>query len=324
MALEAQNNPYPSILIAEHADPESIPDANPAAGYKRLVVKDDLTLWLLDDTGTATEVGGGGSGDITTDAAWAAKGDLIAGTGVDTASILTVGANDRILMADSGQPTGLKWVASQTPSTQAFSDSAAEGTADTYARGDHVHGMPASGGGSMVWLQRQSASASAELNFDSLFSSTYDVYEFHFTILRPATDNDNFFFRARTGGSPANDTGSNYWYSALRNSSTGSAVNGVASGSPSNSVNLTGNGGVDNGTGSTVFGRLTLYNPLSTVAAGRRITFQFGYVDNSGASLHVTGHGAHLGTTAMSGANFLFGAGNITSGYIDMYGLTHA
>jgi hypothetical protein len=46
-------------------------------------------------------------------------------------------------MADSGQTTGLKWVASATPSTQAFGDAAAVGTADTFTRGDHKHAMPA-------------------------------------------------------------------------------------------------------------------------------------------------------------------------------------
>ena len=40
-----------------------------------------------------------------------AKGDLIAGTGADTASRLAVGANDTILTADSTTATGLKWAA---------------------------------------------------------------------------------------------------------------------------------------------------------------------------------------------------------------------
>lgn len=76
-----------------------------------------------------------------------AKGDLIAGTAADTAARVAAGANDTILMADSGQSAGLKWVASQTPTTQDYDDVAAEGTADTYARGDHLHGMPSAGGG---------------------------------------------------------------------------------------------------------------------------------------------------------------------------------
>jgi hypothetical protein len=84
----------------------------------------------------------GGSGAVATDTIWDAKGDLAGGTGADTAAKLTVGANDTILMADSGETTGLKWVASATPSTQALGDAAAAGTADTFTRGDHKHAIP--------------------------------------------------------------------------------------------------------------------------------------------------------------------------------------
>jgi hypothetical protein len=107
-----------------------------------------LTTPVLSDNGTKPvwieAPSGVGSGDVATDTIWDAKGDLAAGTGANTAAKLTAGADDTILMADSAQTTGLKWVASQTPSTQAFGDSAAQGTADTYARGDHKHAMPSS------------------------------------------------------------------------------------------------------------------------------------------------------------------------------------
>lgn len=140
MTTPASDNRFKGVTFQDVATPST-----PASGDGRLFLDttDGLLKWI-DDTGTVTAVAlGSASGDITTDPAWAAKGDLIAGTGNDAASILTVGSNDKILMADSGQSTGLKWVASQTPSTQAFGDAAAEGTADTYARGDHKHAMPA-------------------------------------------------------------------------------------------------------------------------------------------------------------------------------------
>jgi hypothetical protein len=61
--------------------------------------------------------GGGTSGTVTVTNSMAtaidAKGDLIAGTGADTFSKLTVGANDTVLTADSTAATGLKWA---TPS----------------------------------------------------------------------------------------------------------------------------------------------------------------------------------------------------------------
>jgi hypothetical protein len=142
MALEAQNNPFTSVLMVEAADVEALPDADPSAGSQRLAVGTDHLLYLVNSSGVKTAVGAPGA--VATDAIWDAKGDLAGGTGANTAAKLTVGSNDTILMADSGQSTGLKWVASQTPSTQAFGDAAAEGTADTYARGDHKHAMPAS------------------------------------------------------------------------------------------------------------------------------------------------------------------------------------
>lgn len=81
-----------------------------------------------------------GGGSVATDAIWDAKGDLAGGTGANAASRLAVGANDTILMADSAQATGLKWVASATPTTSASGDAAAAGTSDDFARGSHVHG----------------------------------------------------------------------------------------------------------------------------------------------------------------------------------------
>ena len=57
---------------------------------------------------------------------FAAKGDLVAGTGAGTLSNLTVGANNTILTADSSTATGLKWGAA--PSTAATLTQIATGT----------------------------------------------------------------------------------------------------------------------------------------------------------------------------------------------------
>lgn len=99
------------------------------------VTTDDPIVLDTDDIEWAQLSGGGGS--VATDAIWDAKGDLAAGTGANTAAKLTVGSNDTILMADSGQSTGLKWVAPATPATVGTANSA--GTSDDFTRGDHVH-----------------------------------------------------------------------------------------------------------------------------------------------------------------------------------------
>lgn len=100
---------------------------------------DDDKVYLRDELDAAwiELTGGAGGGAVATDVIWDAKGDLAAGTGANTASKLTVGANDTILMADSTQATGLKWVASAAP--VAVGTANAEGTSDDYSRASHVH-----------------------------------------------------------------------------------------------------------------------------------------------------------------------------------------
>ena len=90
--------------------------------------KDNNSLWYYDGaawvasgaTGDIEGVtagvgisGGGTSGTVTVTNSMAtaidAKGDLIAGTGADAFSKITVGANNTVLTADSAEATGLKW-----------------------------------------------------------------------------------------------------------------------------------------------------------------------------------------------------------------------
>lgn len=73
------------------------------------------------------------------DALIAAKGDILVGTADNTPAVLTVGANDTVLMADSGETAGLKWAAPAAPAASAPGDAQATGSADTWSRSDHVH-----------------------------------------------------------------------------------------------------------------------------------------------------------------------------------------
>lgn len=87
---------------------------NPDADYRRLFLGEDGLLHVKDSSGTVTSPYTGGSGSVATDTIWDAKGDLAGGTGADAASRLAVGSNGAILMAASGETTGLKWVALQS------------------------------------------------------------------------------------------------------------------------------------------------------------------------------------------------------------------
>jgi hypothetical protein len=93
MALEAQNNPFTSLLLVEAADVEALPDADPSAGEQRLAVGTDHLLYLVNSSGTKTQVGGGGgiANPLATDSLWDAAGDLVQATGANTAAKLTAG-----------------------------------------------------------------------------------------------------------------------------------------------------------------------------------------------------------------------------------------
>jgi len=176
------------------------------------------------------------------------------------------------------------------------------------------------GGGSTVWLQRQTASTSATLDCTTFISATYETYMFIFISIVPVTDNTNFLMRMGTGGGPTYDTGANYGWAAFRHSPSGSAVAGASSGQTS--IGLDGSGGIDNATSSALNGTLYLYNPGSAIH--KRITADFGYTDNAGALIGTDVTATYQSTTAVTAVRFLMASGSITSGTIDVYGITKA
>lgn len=86
-----------------------------------------------------------------------AKGDLIAGTGPDTAARLPVGGNGQVLTADSAQATGIKWAAPAASGSTILSGTAAP-TGTTGAVGDYyldtddriLYGPKAAGGDPVI------------------------------------------------------------------------------------------------------------------------------------------------------------------------------
>ena len=89
-----------------------------------------------------------------------AKGDLLAGTGADTAGKLTVGANGTVLLADSSTATGLKWSAydplpSQTGNTGEFLTT--DGTTTSWAA---VSQVPSQTGNAGLYLTTNGSTAS--------------------------------------------------------------------------------------------------------------------------------------------------------------------
>ena len=79
------------------------PPADGTSGYQLTTDGAGVLSW-------AAAGSGGGGGDVATDIIFDAKGDLAVGTGSDTANNLPVGADNTIIMADSAETMGLKYV----------------------------------------------------------------------------------------------------------------------------------------------------------------------------------------------------------------------
>jgi hypothetical protein len=117
----------------------------------------DNSDFAIDDSDPAHPVialAPSGTPAVGSDSIWNAKGDLAVGTGPDAAVRLPVGADGKVLMADSTQTTGAKWEtlaagAAFGTITAAINlgDAAVDGASGDVADADHQHAFPAPGAG---------------------------------------------------------------------------------------------------------------------------------------------------------------------------------
>lgn len=170
--------------------------------------------------------------------------------------------------------------------------------------------------GGYALLASQTASSSAQLDFTTFISSTYDVYEFVLVGVVPATNNVDFYIRFSTAGTF--DTGTNYVNNNYLQATSG---NVSANGTADTTFAVRRNGEINNTAQYGLAGRLTMFAPQSTTL-GKRI---FGNVVWTGASPNwvnsmMDGYYKNP-TVAVDGVRFLFSAGNIASGSIRVYGI---
>jgi hypothetical protein len=110
-----------------------------------------------------------------------AKGDLIAGTAADAVSRLAAGTNGHVLVADSGETTGLKW---NNPGTV----------------------------GGLVHINTTAIGTTvAGVSIDDVFSATYDNYFIQINN-DTSTNSNSLIARLRVSGS---DNNSNNYYSSI-------------------------------------------------------------------------------------------------------------
>ena len=199
-----------------------------------------------------------------------AKGDLIAGTAADAVGRLAVGTNGQQLVADSTASTGLKW--------------------------DNPSGL--------VHIETQTISGTpSAINFNNVFSSTYDNYEILLTIQGSA--NNNAELRLRSSGT--DDTGTNYRSVFVSYSATTVAVS---------TLNTT----------SITVGVLRLSDKsLYSVKIANPFLAEKTLVNTTGTRTHdaIQGYnifGQHMLDTSYDGFTLFASSGTFNSGEVSVYG----
>jgi hypothetical protein len=166
--------------------------------------------------------GGGTSGTVTITNSMAtaidAKGDLVVGTGADTFARLAVGANDTVLVAASGEATGLKWAA-PAGGGKTWTLLNSGGTALTGAATITVSGISNVEDLMIFFVQASSANASSlialrfngdtaanygNVGFDINPSSTYSVNSYG---IQQNTANDRFNLTTMSSNANSQVTG---------------------------------------------------------------------------------------------------------------------
>ena len=183
---------------------------------------------------------------------------------------------------------------------------------------------PISGGGSMVLLQTETVSDSADITFDSGIDSTYKEYIFRIISMHPVSDSQNVQVNFRDGSTA---------YDATKTTTHFRCSNTEGAGDASSLTQQTGDSHLAEGTGAQevtrdigydddqhASGQLHLFNPSSTTFVKHFIS-----VCNTAHASEYTQESFVAGycnvTAAIDGVQFTFASGNIDSGTIKMYGV---
>ena len=182
------------------------------------------------------------------------------------------------------------------------------------------------GGGTLILLSTQTASASASISFTSGIDSTYDEYVFKYINIHPSSAQYFTFQGSTDGGSNYGVTITSTLFDAYHlENDAGSAIRYLTSGDLAQSTsfqpltNVTPS--IDND--GSYSGYLHLFNPSSTTYVKHFIGTLNVMTDNP-ASDNTFLAGYFNTTSAINAIQFKFASGNIDDGIIKMYGVAKA
>ena len=170
-------------------------------------------------------------------------------------------------------------------------------------------------GGGMTLLSTTTANASATVDIETTFSSTYDVYCLTVTGLRVETNNQTLSLRMKIGGSYVT---TNY-YSVVAYQD--GAANDVYVGYGENgSLQATIGVSLGNAAAKSADYVIWIHNPAGTTFA-KGLHFSGRFVNNAGTPKNAQGFVYNSGTNALTGVRFYAVSGNIAVGTFRLYGV---
>jgi hypothetical protein len=239
---------------------------------------------LADGTVDAAEIGGtlpvanGGTGATTLTA-----NNVLLGNGTSALQVVAPGTSGNVLTSN-----GTTWT-SATPA----------------------------GGGSMVHLSTVTASASATVDIETTFNSTYDAYVLMVVGVVLSVDGTDLLLRMKIGGTYL--TTSTYSYHSSIPASSGASYNAFDSfGVTSILMVRPGNVG---GEGTNF--NLHVNNPSSTTLQ-KQVYWQGSSINAAGSVVNMSGGASNSGTAEMTGLRFFPGSGSITTGTFRLYGIKNS
>jgi len=176
-----------------------------------------------------------------------------------------------------------------------------------------------SGSGALVLLEQKTASASAQLDFTTFISSTYDTYKIEGIDIVAATSAADLQLQIGTGGGPTYDTGNTYTWGRLGYRASAATDNDAGS---TGIARIFKSMDISAGFG---FGTFSLTaSGLQSTALRKSFHGTLAYVTSVSTEIIYATFGMHWITagTAVTALRFVMSSGNIASGTIRIYGLT--
>jgi hypothetical protein len=180
-------------------------------------------------------------------------------------------------------------------------------------------GTPSGGGGGFVLVEQHTASNTAELDFTTCISSTYDNYQLQFVNLLPATTSNIAKLQVSTDGGSTYVGGSSYTYFLGISGTSGDGSTQHSNGDSFIPI-ATNDGSLSNAAAGGVSGTLQLYAP-GNASVNLSFRAELIFLHTNGFYYVIDAGGSWQGLTAVNAFRVIMNSGNIASGTVRCYGL---